>query len=697
MADLTNEEFSKILQALPDDLKSTFAKYKQSVDSGTASTRQNTRNMNEAARGFQSSAGSLGGAIGSLTNYVRRINTEQMDPFIVGIEGISTALTIGEKGLEGLSGGFDALGSALGKGLGSLAKLGGGFADLAKSGVGVAKEAFIILAESLVQTQGAFKELTRSGVVLGSGITGIGELSTQAGVPLKALTKGLGLARQDLSSFGTGAGQATQKVAGVMAELTRDGGELYQQLGALGYSTEEQVALVAQQMAQDRAAGITRNKDNKEISREAVELGKNMKILADVTGKDAKQAMEQARIKSMEADLLAKAEAEGGAEGRKKLAGQLAAMPEEVKKGYLEFVSTGGQAVADAATNVAMQNNPKLREYYESMYSMLSDTGVKSTEASRLSLKGLEDVAAFAKENVNSSANIASAARLTGDALLGGATTINNALILMSTKLEKGTTDAVTAEADRLKKRDDPLLKFSESITAAGLQIQTDVQTMLRKPNEEVAKAMDKFTDTLKEGVKNLKTFIDDLIKEVKKEPSAPNREVGGPVKEVPKREVGGPVKEATEPVKERQVGGPVKERQVGGPVGGARETGGLVTPGNRYLVGEKGPEFIMPKSMSTVLPNQMVKAFEEFSQNKTDLDKVVQSNSSLTKEIETLYKSLATPATNSKPENQMHQSEMIGLLRQLVMTSSSANETNSEMVSIMQDIYSVQSRLAQS
>ena len=44
-----------------------------------------------------------------------------------------------------------------------------------------------------------------------------------------------------------------------------------------------------------------------------------------------------------------------------------------------------------------------------------------------------------------------------------------------------------------------------------------------------------------------------------------------------------------------------------------------------------------------------------------------------------------------------MHQLEMIGLLRQLVMTSSSANETNSEMVSIMQDIYSVQSRLAQS
>lgn len=693
MADLTNEEFSKILQALPDDLKSTFAKYKQSVDSGTASTKQNTRNMNEAARGFQSSASSLGGAIGSLTNYVRRINTEQMDPFIVGIEGISTALTIGEKGLEGLSGGFDALGSALGKGLGSLAKLGTGFADLAKSGVGVAKEAFTILAESLVQTQGAFKEITRSGVILGSGITGIGELSTQAGVPIRALTKGLGLARQDLSSFGTGAGQATQKVAGVMAELTKDGGELYQQLGALGYSTEEQVALVAQQMAQDRAAGVSRNKDNKEISREAVELGKNMKILADITGKDAKQAMEQARIKSMEADLLAKAEAEGGAEGRKKLAGQLSAMPEEIKKGYLEFVSTGGQAVADAATNVAMQNNPKLREYYESMYSMLGDAGVKSTEASRLSVKGLEDVAAFAKESVNSSASIASAARLTGDALLGGATTINNALILMSTKLEKGTTDAVTAEADRLKKRDDPLLKFSESITAAGLQIQTDVQTMLRKPNEAVAEAMDKFTGTLKDGVKKFQTFIDDLIKEVKKEPSAPNREVGGPVKEVPKRDVGGPVKET--PV--RDVGGPVKERQVGGPVGGAREKGGLVTPGNRYLVGEKGPEFIMPKSMSTVLPNQMVKAFEEFSQNKTDLDKVVQSNSTLTKEIETLYKSLATPATNNKPENQMHQSEMIGLLRQLVMASSSANETNSEMVSIMQDIYSVQSRLAQS
>lgn len=232
------------------------------------------------------------------------------------------------------------------------------------------------------------------------------------------------------------------------------------------------------------------------------------------------------------------------------------------------------------------------------------------------------------------------------------------------------------------------MLKFSESITAAGLAIQTDVQTMLRKPNEAVAEAMDKFTGTLKDGVKSLKTFIEDLTKEFnKQEQNPPRRQLPGPdpaptpAAEPPKRQLPGPA-----PAEE------VPRR----PIGGAREKGGAVTPGNRYLVGEKGPEYIMPKSMSTVLPNEILKSFKDFSQTNESIDRVLQSNSALAKEFESAYKSLSN-AGGARPDNQSFQSEMLSVLREQIVLMRNNLNISSQMLESMDDIYSVQTRIADS
>ena len=153
------------------------------------------------------------------------------------------------------------------------------------------------------------------------------------------------------------------------------------QVRKLGYTVEEQAELGAQVSANLNASGRLRSTSDKEVANITAQYGRDLKILADITGEDAKKAMEKARLQAMEADLLAAAYEKGGPEAVEKLQAQLATMPEAMKKGYMEFVSTGGTAIADAATNVAITQNPKIMEQYRQQYETLGNANKKQHDA----------------------------------------------------------------------------------------------------------------------------------------------------------------------------------------------------------------------------------------------------------------------------------------------------------------------------
>ena len=713
-ADEINKKIDSILKGLSDTEKERMKSMLGVISANNDAAYSASRMSNV----FKSTTSTVGGAVGQLSSFIKQVQTEAIEPFSVGAQALDTAMGIGKEALTGFGDMIGGLGPILGKRLetvlGPISKLAGGLIAFAgDTGIGAVREAFAILVQNLQMTRDAFMNLAQQGVILGTGLTGIGDLSKQAGVPIKAFTQGLIRARQDLSKMGIGAGDAAERVAGVMNQVTANGGELYQQLSALGYSTEQQVELAAMQLANDRAAGITKRRSDAELAKDTAELGKNMKILQDITGKDAKAAMEQARMQAMEADLLAKAEAEGGAEGRAKLAAQLTAMPEEMKKGYLEFVSTGGQAIADAATNVAIQQNPQLMEFYKQQYSILGQGNVNAKEATTLATKGLEDVAKAAKENIGAAAQIGMGARLTGDALLAGASSINNAIIRMGTVLGEGATEAAKKRAEAEAQRKDPLLKVTEQLAQAGLEITNEVQQMLRKPNQVVADSINDFTQVLKEGTKKLNEFVDDLIKkykdfnkevastptipgatsnrELNKKPTIPgatsNREIATqPTPTIPgatsNREI------ATQPTP--TIPGATSNRELRIP---GRAAGGPINPSGTYLVGELGPELVVPKSKATVLPNEILKGLEEFksmSSKDKDLETALKNNQNITKQFEQSVNQLL-----SQKSGDTNQIEMLSLLRQLVMTNSEVKAASSEMVAIMEDILSVQSRMA--
>lgn len=688
---MTPEEFERMLAKLGPEMSASLTQHIRAVERGTASASQIEAANKRAANNIESSNRTLKSAYNGLVGYLQRTAKEQQAPLEVGIDAIQTVLNGTKSAFEGIKGPASNFGDYLtqaGKGI-NFDDIKRGLSNLGSAVTTVASDGFTILAEQLKINYEEFKKVSQSNIILGDGITGLAKSAAESGLPLKQFTRGLQLARRDLSEMGMGAGQATERVASVMGRLQRGSEEYSQSLSALGYSSEEQVALIAQQMANDRAAGVTKKKSDAELARDTFELGKNMKILSDITGKDAKAAMEQARIQSMEADLLAKAEAEGGAEGRAKLAAQLSTMPEEMKKGYLEFVSTGGQAIADAATNVSIQQNPKLMEFYQQQFGILSQGNVNAKAAQQLALDGLEGVAKAARENVGASAQIAMGARLTGDALLQGSTSISNALIRMGQQFGEGTVAATKASADKLAARTDELTKATEEIAKLGTAVQRETQNVLFAPLKMFGEGVESATRIITVFAEKIRNVTPGALQSpalmVAPGPTLPPLP-GGTRAPTGRDEVTGtPNLPPTPPPSSRA---PTGRNTVTGtpnlpPPPTARALGGEVLPNKTYLVGERGPELLAAREMGTVINNDNAKLMTAFKELSAAL----------------VAKKMEDPEASQIPksDDKHFQTEMLTVLREQIILMRNNLNISSQMLESMDDIYSVQTRIANS
>ena len=303
------------------------------------------------------------------------------------------------------------------KAIGAAIEVLGMFVDFfAKKGGKAAAEAAELLGKELQKTQKGFKDITEAGAVFGGGMTEMRKTAAEAGLDIAQLATVVKGSREDLAMMGIGAGEATKRLAGVSKELRNS--ELGIQLRKLGYTAEEQAELSAAVMANMNAAGDKRAANDKLVAQETQQYGKDLKVLADVTGQDAKKAMDKARTQAMEADLLAQAQAEGGDEAVLKLQRQLATMPEAMKKGYMEFVSTGGTAIADSATNVAITQNPKIMEQYRAQYAALKDHNIDASKAQDQTSKLTEETAQYQRDQVKNQRSMAVATRLNSDSVL---------------------------------------------------------------------------------------------------------------------------------------------------------------------------------------------------------------------------------------------------------------------------------------
>jgi hypothetical protein len=338
----------------------------------------------------------------------------------------------------------------------------------------LAEEGIKILGDELVKTRENFKKLTGAGALFGGGMTEMRQQAGRAGLTVEDFGNAVKNNTASLSAMGMGMAQATKRMASITGELRR--GDMGKQLQNLGYSFEEFAGLSAQTAANLNASGRLRTMSDAEVAKATAAYGKDLKILQGITGEDAKKKMEEARVRSMEADLLAQAMAKGGPEAMEKLRNQLATMPESMKKGYMEFVSTGGNAIADSATNVAISQNPKIMEQYKQMYTTLGDGSKDASAALKETGNLTAATAEYARQHAGSMQSIATGARLGGNALLQGATDIANNLIMVNQTVTKNSVDASVTAAEKLAKSTDPLLNSVNGLEKATYDMKVAVE-----------------------------------------------------------------------------------------------------------------------------------------------------------------------------------------------------------------------------
>ena len=306
---------------------------------------------------------------------------------------------------------FGAGGSAIGAIVG---QIGGGLGQAAAKGLQMING---IMAQEMQGTIQSFQELTGQGAVFANGMTEMRMTAVKSGMTIDQFAASVRRSDQYLRNMGASLAGASQRVVEVSQYFDRDlgggAGKLRREMLALGYSYEQQYELTAQYLANLQATNTQDQlalMNEKDLAKNTRQYAEDLKVLAAFTKEDAQAAMEAARAKSLEADIMAQLGPEQGQKFQK----MLAAMPEYARKGFMEMVSSGG-AVVDGATNVAMSQNAEFANLLEGSYARLMDAGTNEQDAMDFVAEQRSVAANMQRElNREQGAAINQAARFTG-------------------------------------------------------------------------------------------------------------------------------------------------------------------------------------------------------------------------------------------------------------------------------------------
>ena len=402
------------------------------------------------------------------------------------------------------------------------------------------KDGVEFLGDELKKTQAGFKDITGAGAIFAGGMTEMREEAARAGLDIAQLANVVKNAREDFTNMGLGLGEATRRIGGISRELRNS--QLGIQLRNLGYSAEEQAELAAQVMARQNAAGDRRALSDRQIAEITMQYGKELRIISDITGQDAKKAMEKAQTQALEVDVLAKAEREGGAEGYKKLRDQLATMPEVYKKGFMEMYSAG--ASTDTAFNLALANNPRLKEQINQQISMIGDSSKTLRESNLETAKLSEQSLKYARDNPGIFEAIVRAARLTGQ--YSDIATFANQERIEQLKRQEGAAEKATKNADKMANNVKPLDTAVQGLEDDTQRLKAALGENLLTPLTRFAQVTAAGVDTIEKALKKLD--LDAAIKSLTPGTPAPS----GPTSGTPAAPFQSPAKSNFEKNRER-------------------------------------------------------------------------------------------------------------------------------------------------
>ena len=421
---------------------------------------------------------------------IKSHDTIASDPIGSGASLINSGIDLANKGTKILTKGVAAAAATVpvfGAAVAGAAAAADAAADVIAA---TAKMLNDILSAELKKTATVMKDLSSQGASFAGGMTELRTISNESGLNMAAFSGIVKNSKESMQTMGLSTSEASRVLSRGLIELKTQVGSsgraLRDEMLAMGIAYEDQGPIMAQYMAGLKIAGKLETTSKEEIAAGTRAYAKDLKVLADITGKDAKKAMDEAQKKSMEADIKSKL---GSKEEIEKFTASYAAMPDALKKGFLEKLSTG--SVGDKATNIAMSQNSKIEEYYNNTIKNLRDFSKTTSDAQQEALTGR---IAVGKAQSQVGGDLARASRMTGN--FADSVAIQNELIMVG----QGDPTLVrkSAEANELMaKSTDPVTTGFITASAAAMNFSVQVEKLATDALPRYAAVLDSLFTTI--------------------------------------------------------------------------------------------------------------------------------------------------------------------------------------------------------
>jgi stringent starvation protein B len=234
--------------------------------------------MTGAVKRAAGGADAMDVAAGYMTDQID-IQNQKNQAIAGGMQTVGTALA-------GAGGTVGAFGLALTVAGGAVSFLSNQMSELAKSGIQ------FLLSQTRKMIEG-FQVMSRIGAVFSGGMEDMTQTALKSGMTIEQFSKTIEASRNDLNRLGIGLNEAARKMGDVMN--SREGKKLRDGLFGLGMSAEEQGQALAATMAIMAGPSGKLKASNAEVAEATGRYAKDLKIIANITGEDAKARMEKLR------------------------------------------------------------------------------------------------------------------------------------------------------------------------------------------------------------------------------------------------------------------------------------------------------------------------------------------------------------------------------------------------------------------
>lgn len=384
---------------------------------------------------------------------------------------------------------------------GGLSLLGEGINYLTEKSSELAKFGIQVLAKEVDKTITTFHTISSTGAAFADGMTGMRRAARDSGLTLETFANVVKNNQLAFYQTGLGMGEAARRIGGISRELRFGAAsELGAQLQNLGYGFEEQAAIVAQYTANLNASGALRGKSDMQLAELSAAYAKDLRTLQAVTGQDVQRVADEARITSMQSDILARLSPEEGI----RFQAALRALPKEAHKGFLEFVSSGGTAIVDGATNLMMRESPAFEALIKDSYGAIYDSTKDATQIQNEVLTQRALVGEEIRQQLRTQGDVIGMS----NTLLGGMGGIGQGFVelrnklILATQTNEENTKKTMETVDAAAKTQDAFTKLVTQSEATANALKVAFEDKLTGPNGAITKFV-KVSNEMLEGLES--------------------------------------------------------------------------------------------------------------------------------------------------------------------------------------------------